>query len=122
MPATFASFAGVTFDGVVGKVIPHTVRSVRPIENPGQVQAAERLLGTFQPSRLEFNGWFATTQADALMAWVGETTTCHDETGTLYAVLVAGMDPPREVPCLGTDGTTPGVWVEMTVTVQAWAA
>jgi hypothetical protein len=120
MPATFAAFGALTFDGVVGKVIPRTTKTVRPIENPAQVPAAERLSGAFKPSRLEFNGWFSATQADALYAMQGYPTSCHDETGTLYDVLVHAVDP-RERPCLSADGLTLGVWIEMTATVEAWA-
>jgi hypothetical protein len=120
MATTFAAFGVLTFDGVVGKVVPRTTKTVRPIENPGQVQAVERVAGAFQPSRLEFCGWFSASQADALYAMNGQQTSCHDETGTLYDVLVVAVDP-RELPALSADGLTPGVWIELSAQVQAWA-
>lgn len=116
-----AVYGSFTFDGVVGVIVPASTKTVTPIDNPAQVQAAERRVGQFQPSSLAYNGYFSATQKDALYATVGTTLSAEDETGTAYTVLVVGIAPPHEIPARSADGTATGVWCEVTVTVQAWS-
>lgn len=116
-----AVFGSFTFDGVVGAVVPKTTKTVSPIENPAQVQAAERRVGQFQFSSLAYNGYFSATQKDALYATIGSTLTAEDETGATFTVLVVSMSPPHEIPAQSVDGTTIGVWCEVTIVVQDWS-
>jgi hypothetical protein len=115
-----AAYGSFTFDGVVGVIVPASTKSVAPIDNPAQVQAAERRSGAFQPSSLAYNGYFSATQKAALYATVGTTLTAEDETGATATVLVVGMTV-HEIPARSADGTATGVWCEATATVQAWA-
>jgi hypothetical protein len=115
-----ATYGAITFDGVVGVIVPNTTKTVAPLDNAAQVQAAERRDGSFQPSSLAYNGYFSATQKAALYATVGTTLTAEDETGATATVLVVGMTV-HEVPSRSADGLSTGVWCEATATVQAWA-
>jgi hypothetical protein len=115
-----ATYGAFTFDGVVGVIVPAATKTVSPLDNAAQVQAAERRVGQFQPSSLAYNGYFSATQKDALYATAGSTLTAEDETGATATVLVVGMTV-HEIPARSADGTATGVWCEATATVQAWS-
>ena len=114
-----ATLGTLTFDGVVGVIIPATATVIQPVENPALVLAALRLSGQFQPSSLTYNGWQAASVKATAYALPGTTVTATDETGASHTVLVLSVTP-HEVPAV--QAGTLGVWVELQASVQDWPA
>ena len=114
-----ATLGSLTFDGVVGVIVPASTSVVVSVENPGQVQAALRAAGQWQPSQLAYNGWRSASVKATVYAMVGSVVTATDETGASHTVLVVSV-LPHEVPAL--QAGTLGVWVELSASVQDWPA